>query len=738
MQFIPSTWATYGVDANGDGLKDPYNPVDAICAAARYLKAAGGETDIYNAILAYNHADWYAQEVLLYARAYTQLPDSLVSSLTGLTEGAHFPVAAKARYVDAISTAAAKRNARPSRSAQAHNAAQVVGSSPGRTGIDIYSKQGAPVVAVNDGVIKAIGSSPALGRYIVLQDAYGNRYTYGQLGEIVSDYPVPKPRPLTAKDFKLITPPADKKPSAPATNTTASDNALNTLPHSQSENEGSAKSTQGDGSGAPAPGTSGTGQTGPAGAPTTGTAAGGGPTGATGVNGTAGPTGATGQTGAGGATGATGSTGATGERGQESGGKHPPKVIKPSVKIPAGAAPGADRHRRQGQHGPPARLRASLPPRGQEGHRARRQRLRHPRLLDLQQLLQRRLRLQQQVLDAAAAEGGLIGDRRHRPRQDRQLRRQPPRQLRDPTGGQERAPDRSEADPRRLEAARGDSDLRIQWQEPAQVQPRRRRGPASVQERTPAPRPQRPAALDLLLRAQRHRHRPDRPPHPGRDGVPGREGLPPEHHLAEVRPQLPHVVGQRLRAHHRRRDGHRRHQRRSRNRPPGAWHAFRRPDQGPAAVAGNDGTAPDHLARGPARPPELCPPGPLRPCPCRLHAGGRWQHLDLSVPVPQRRPGPSRPRRRLHRRRPDPGDRPSPCDQDGGAWLAGRWRRSLPAPRRAARGAVHLRQRGGHRDRPRGPDRGCGPADRHLLARQLDRDRLRRFRRHAAESCGLP
>ena len=182
MQFIPSTWATYGVDANGDGLKDPYNPVDAICAAARYLKAAGGETDIYNAILAYNHADWYAQEVLLYARAYTQLPDSLVSSLTGLTEGAHFPVAAKARYVDAISTAAAKRNARPSRSAQAHNAAQVVGSSPGRTGIDIYSKQGAPVVAVNDGVIKAIGSSPALGRYIVLQDAYGNRYTYGQLG----------------------------------------------------------------------------------------------------------------------------------------------------------------------------------------------------------------------------------------------------------------------------------------------------------------------------------------------------------------------------------------------------------------------------------------------------------------------------------------------------------------------------------------------------------------------------
>ena len=43
MQFLPSTWRAYGVDANKDGKKDPYNPVDAIFAAARYLKAAGYE-----------------------------------------------------------------------------------------------------------------------------------------------------------------------------------------------------------------------------------------------------------------------------------------------------------------------------------------------------------------------------------------------------------------------------------------------------------------------------------------------------------------------------------------------------------------------------------------------------------------------------------------------------------------------------------------------------------------------
>src|SRR4051794_23921024 len=57
MQFMPSTWKQYGVDANKDGRKDPYNPVDAIFAAARYLKAAGADTDVRRAIFAYNHAD---------------------------------------------------------------------------------------------------------------------------------------------------------------------------------------------------------------------------------------------------------------------------------------------------------------------------------------------------------------------------------------------------------------------------------------------------------------------------------------------------------------------------------------------------------------------------------------------------------------------------------------------------------------------------------------------------------
>ena len=111
MQFMPPSWEMYGVDANGDGVKDPYNPVDAIFAAARYLKAAGADTDLSRAIFAYNHADWYVESVLLRARVIGGMPADLVGSLTGLTQG-HFPVAARATYADGLDAKAATRRVR--------------------------------------------------------------------------------------------------------------------------------------------------------------------------------------------------------------------------------------------------------------------------------------------------------------------------------------------------------------------------------------------------------------------------------------------------------------------------------------------------------------------------------------------------------------------------------------------------------------------------------------------------
>ena len=70
MQFMPSTWERWGVDANGDGVADPWSPDDAIAAAARYLAASGGATDISRAVFSYNHAQWYVDEVLQLAQLF--------------------------------------------------------------------------------------------------------------------------------------------------------------------------------------------------------------------------------------------------------------------------------------------------------------------------------------------------------------------------------------------------------------------------------------------------------------------------------------------------------------------------------------------------------------------------------------------------------------------------------------------------------------------------------------------
>src|SRR5919197_4858571 len=70
MQFMPSTWLRWGTDADGNGVADPWNPVDAVYSAARYLAASGAAADIRRAIFSYNHADWYVNEVLQLAQLY--------------------------------------------------------------------------------------------------------------------------------------------------------------------------------------------------------------------------------------------------------------------------------------------------------------------------------------------------------------------------------------------------------------------------------------------------------------------------------------------------------------------------------------------------------------------------------------------------------------------------------------------------------------------------------------------
>ena len=211
MQFLPQTWKQYGVDANGDGVKDPYNPVDAIFASARFLHAAGASQNLRGAIFAYNNANWYVDSVLLRAKLVGGMPADLVSSLTGLTDGL-FPVHATAKYADDVTETAAL-----ARQATASNKPLPPTPTAKNTTINIYAKAGAPVIAVKDGVITALGQSPALGNYIALRDSSGNTYTYSQLKKTSALYAQPKPQTETAaqiaRDVKL---PTDPTPQTPA------------------------------------------------------------------------------------------------------------------------------------------------------------------------------------------------------------------------------------------------------------------------------------------------------------------------------------------------------------------------------------------------------------------------------------------------------------------------------------------------------------------------------------------
>ena len=73
MQFLPGTWARYASDGDGDGKADIMSPYDAVPSAASYLCRFGanrGPEGLYDAIFAYNHADWYVQKVLGIAKQY--------------------------------------------------------------------------------------------------------------------------------------------------------------------------------------------------------------------------------------------------------------------------------------------------------------------------------------------------------------------------------------------------------------------------------------------------------------------------------------------------------------------------------------------------------------------------------------------------------------------------------------------------------------------------------------------
>ncbi len=236
MQFEPATWLQYGVDALNAGYADPYNPVDAIFAAARYLNAAGAAHSLSAAILAYNHSEAYVSSVLLRAKLIAAYPDQVIATLTGLVDGRPPVTGKRIGWGQAPSSPAAGATPLPSPSSATAGASAVSpspsgagASTPGSTVassasatasgssaattpgssaapapasaassatakattlqlVDVTSEPNAHAVAVGGGRIVKLGRSRKLGSYVVLQDVYGDVFTYAGLASIARSY----------------------------------------------------------------------------------------------------------------------------------------------------------------------------------------------------------------------------------------------------------------------------------------------------------------------------------------------------------------------------------------------------------------------------------------------------------------------------------------------------------------------------------------------------------------------
>ena len=240
MQFMPETWSMYGVDALNAGYADPYNPVDAVFAAARYLRAAGAATDLRRAILAYNHSEEYVDSVMLRAKLISTYPKPVIATLTGLVDGR--PPVGKgslewsAAHAEAASASSATANAAAAKTpapgaavtpAAAAAAAAHAQTAPKMQVVDLTSAPNASVVAVQDGRVIKIGKNSKLGRFIVLRDVYGDVFTYAGLGSVAPSYT--RAKPSSASGNSSVVQVASSHDPAPSKAATAGTQAPVTL-----------------------------------------------------------------------------------------------------------------------------------------------------------------------------------------------------------------------------------------------------------------------------------------------------------------------------------------------------------------------------------------------------------------------------------------------------------------------------------------------------------------------------
>lgn len=161
FQFIPSSWAIFGVDGNGDGTVSPHNVFDAVPAAVRHLCPNGQVTDIEGAIFSYNHSNQYVRDVLEWSSAY-------MGSVVAI------PVAGYAAPIDGLTQT------------------QAVRSHHDYPAIDFGLPVGTPTFAMVDGIVTVAfksdaifnGSTGRCGSTITIEGVDTIRYTYCHLSAV--------------------------------------------------------------------------------------------------------------------------------------------------------------------------------------------------------------------------------------------------------------------------------------------------------------------------------------------------------------------------------------------------------------------------------------------------------------------------------------------------------------------------------------------------------------------------
>lgn len=156
----------YGVDGDGDGFADPYNQIDAIFSAARYIKANldTNNGDYEKALFHYNHDSSYVYDVLSRAELYQEYQVPNTAGIWPLKE--HYPITAlfKQRYTNFD---------------KGDNLLWPLGHS----GIDIGCPEGTPLYAVVTGRILFAGFASGYGGLITIDDGNGTIVKYAHLSE---------------------------------------------------------------------------------------------------------------------------------------------------------------------------------------------------------------------------------------------------------------------------------------------------------------------------------------------------------------------------------------------------------------------------------------------------------------------------------------------------------------------------------------------------------------------------